>query len=65
MEQLARLIKSVAKVELSEVKAIGVGSIGPLDIRRGVILNPPNTLFRNVPIVEVLQRSFGEADYSP
>ena len=58
IEQFTRLIKNVAGDKLSEVQAIGVGSIGPLDVRKGVILNPSNAPFRNVPVVEMLSEEF-------
>ena len=63
IRQLADLVREVAGREVEEVRAIGVGSIGPVDIRRGVILNPPNALFRNVPVVEALSESFGVPVY--
>ncbi len=41
------------------VEAIGVGSIGPLDIRKGVIVNPPNLPAKNIPLRDVLVDKFG------
>lgn len=58
IQQLVRLINDVVGDELKEVQAIGVGSIGPLNVWKGVILNPPNALFRNVPLVESLFDKF-------
>ena len=54
IEQLVDLLREVAGEELRKVRAVGIGSIGPIDIRRGLILNPPNATFRNVPVVEAL-----------
>ncbi len=39
-------------VDLTVVKVIALGSPGPLDIKRGMILNPPNLALENVDIVE-------------
>jgi len=58
IDQVSRLIRLVAENKLTKVRAIGIGSIGTLDLVRGVILNPANASFRNVPIVEVLSERF-------
>ncbi|MDH5815736.1 MAG: ROK family protein [Candidatus Nezhaarchaeota archaeon] len=44
---------------MKDVIGIGVASIGPLDLRRGVILSPPNAPFRDVEIVASLEKAFG------
>lgn len=45
---------------LDRVRAVGVGTIGPLDIERGVVVNPPNlpvgTIDLGKPLVEVLKK---------
>ena len=42
------------------VKGIGISCGGPLDSRRGVILNPPNLPgWENVPLVDLLKERFG------
>lgn len=49
-----------AKVDASRILGLGVSSIGPVDIRSGVILDPPN--FRGprvIPIVRDLEQHFG------
>jgi len=58
IQQFIRLIRTVSAGDLDKVKAIGIGSIGPLDCWRGVILNPPNVPFKNVYIVETLRDLF-------
>lgn len=51
MNELFRMADELVK--LDNVAAIGIGSIGPLDIDRGLILNPPNFYgIRDVPIVK-------------
>ena len=42
-----------------EVEAIGVGSIGPLDLSRGCIVRTPNLPFDEISIVEPLEEAFG------
>jgi glucokinase len=38
---------------------IGLSVAGPVDIRRGVLLNPPNMTFRDVPVTAPLSDVFG------
>ena len=61
--QIIRMIKEAltkSGVDLREVAGIGVGAIGPLDLRRGVILKTPNLPFEEIPIVEPLEKEFGK-----
>ena len=37
-----------------QVQTIGVGCPGPLDIKRGLIINPPNLPFKNFPLKQLL-----------
>jgi glucokinase len=53
-KQIARMIKSLDV----EPASIGVGSIGPLDIKKGEIGATPNFAFKNIPIVTPLQDEF-------
>lgn len=48
---------------LDSVEAVGVASIGPLDLRRGVIVKPPNLLFNEVKLLEPLERMLGKRVY--
>ncbi|MEM2088896.1 MAG: ROK family protein [Thermoproteota archaeon] len=50
-------LKSLS-VTKEEVKAIGIGSIGPLDLRKGLVVNPPNLRVGTIPIVEGLGNHF-------
>ncbi|MCD6563156.1 MAG: ROK family protein [Thermoproteales archaeon] len=45
-------------LDLEEICGIGIGSIGPLDIRKGIIIKPANLPFENVPLVEPLEDRF-------
>ncbi len=47
----------------SELKGIGVGSIGPLDMRRGILIRPANLPVENVEVVAPLSREFGVPTY--
>ncbi|RLE97776.1 MAG: ROK family protein [Thermoprotei archaeon] len=50
-------------VSRGELRGIGVGSIGPLDMRRGILIKPANLPLENIPIVEPLKREFGVPTY--
>jgi glucokinase len=52
--QIARMIRSLSV----EPDAIGVGSIGPLDVRKGAIGATPNFAFKQIPIVAPLVEDF-------
>ncbi|MGQ9478925.1 MAG: ROK family protein [Thermoproteota archaeon] len=49
---------SFLRFEKKDLKAIGIGSIGPLDLKKGLIINPPNLKVGVIPIVESLTRYF-------
>jgi glucokinase len=42
-----------------KVRSIGIGAPGPIDQMRGVLVNPPNLPWRNVPLVAMLSRATG------
>jgi glucokinase len=57
---LATLINRVlARAGVSSPGAIGISACGPIDHRRGSIVNPPNLPFREIPLVEPLGEEFG------
>jgi len=52
-KQILAMISSLMKeTGVSDIAAVGIGSIGPIDMRRGIIVKPANLPFRNVPLVE-------------
>jgi glucokinase len=53
--QMIRMIRELMDAPI----AIGVGSIGPLDLKRGMITNTPNYPFNEIPVVEPLRKEFG------
>jgi len=54
ISQLKRLIKKE-----SEILGIGIGSIGPIDYKRGEIKNTPNLPFKKIPLISPLKKIFG------
>lgn len=61
---LNRIISTVetvldnSKIALDEIEAIGIGSPGPLDANKGVIITTPNLPFKNFNIVSPLKERF-------
>ena len=47
-------------ISIDEIEGIGVGSIGPLDLKRGIIIDTPNLPFKEIPIVKPLRREFNK-----
>jgi glucokinase len=66
---LDRIISVILKVaedsgkSLDEVKAIGIGSPGPLDAKRGMLLDPVNLPFRNFNLVGAIKDKFNIPTY--
>ena len=50
----AQIIRLVRSLDIEELAAIGVGSIGPIDIGTGSIVNTPNFPFKEIPVLEPL-----------
>ena len=61
---LGRVIKTVetviteGNVTLADIKAIGIGSPGPLDAKAGIIITTPNLPFKNFNLVKPLSENF-------
>ncbi|MGQ9679502.1 MAG: ROK family protein [Candidatus Bathyarchaeia archaeon] len=55
-KQIIRMIKAVNG---EEICAIGIGSIGPLELSTGRIVNTPNLPFKDIPIVKPISEAFG------
>lgn len=56
IEQLFSVIDALR--EKSSFSAIGIGSPGPLDCEKGMLLNPPNLPFRNFPLVKTVKKRY-------
>ncbi|AKA70369.1 ROK family protein [Clostridium scatologenes] len=47
-----------SKIDKNQILAVGIGSPGPLDAKKGIILTTPNLPFKNFNIVEPLKNKF-------
>ncbi len=57
--QVIKLIESLLQKEsLKKIAGIGISSIGPLDYKKGGILNTPNVPFKFIPLVKPLEKRF-------
>lgn len=64
LEKLLKTIDDVLEnVSLDEVKAIGVGSPGPLDVEKGLIVYTPNLPFKNFNIVSPIKERYNIDTY--
>ena len=64
MEKLLNTIDNVLEnVNLDEVRAIGVGSPGPLDVEKGLIVYTPNLPFKNFNIVGPIKEKYNIDTY--
>jgi glucokinase len=60
--QLIRLIRFLCKkhgVDTQALRGVGIASAGPLDMKRGVLVNPPNLPFDTIMLTEPLQDALG------
>jgi len=59
-EQIARIIHYLEekKVKTGKITGIGIGSAGPLDLKRGGLMRPTNIPYDFVPLVEPLEDMF-------
>ena len=60
---IIKAIREVCGEHIDEIEGIGIGSIGPLDIKRGILLNPPNIPFKEVPIVKPIMMELRKPVY--
>lgn len=47
----------------NEIKAIGIGSPGPLDAKKGIIISTPNLPFKNFELVKPIEEKFRAKTY--
>src|SRR4030067_2964866 len=56
--QIVRMIHRLTdRSGSNNIRAIGIGSIGPLDLKKGEVTGTPNLPFPCIPLVEPLSRS--------
>ena len=61
MAETIRLAVTAAKLKLDDIAALGVATPGLMDIRAGVILDPPNLKpWKNVPVRDYISKIFGK-----
>jgi glucokinase len=53
-----QIIKLIESIRTEEPNAIGIGSIGPIDLEKGMITNTPNYPFQYIPIEEPLVEEY-------
>src|SRR5699024_5835926 len=61
IENIKKEISNLIQVNdglIENIQGIGIGSPGPLDVRKGEITNPPNLPWRDVPIVQMVESYF-------
>lgn len=51
-------VMELGKVSIDRIKAIGIGSPGPLDIEKGIVVTTPNLPFKNFKLVEPIKNEF-------
>ncbi|MCD6095890.1 MAG: ROK family protein [Thermoprotei archaeon] len=62
--QITSMIKRlVTPEEMKKVRGIGIGSIGPLDIKEGKILLAPNLNLRDIPLAKPISEEFNRPVY--
>jgi len=64
-KQIIRMISSLIdeKTSMERIEGIGIGSAGPLDIRRGGLMKPTNLPFDFVPLVKPLEEEYNLPTY--
>ncbi len=64
MFDLIRKVLSESNVDIREVKAIGISSPGPIDYKKGKMLNPPNLKgWENTELVELFTKEFNKPTF--
>jgi glucokinase len=63
--QIIEIIRSIQarKTTTEEIQGIGIGSSGPLDVKRGCLMKPTNIPYDLVPLVEPLENEFSLPTY--
>ena len=57
---LCREVMQQAGVTLADIRAVGISAPGPLDVKKGILIAPPNNPgWRDVPVVEITRRNLG------
>lgn len=51
--------KLISGYGIKKFKGIGVSAVGPIDFKKGAIVNTPNIKYKFIPIAEPLKKAFG------
>ena len=62
-EAITELINDLGRDLTAEVQGIGIGTIGPLNIREGEVVNTPNNPLRNFALLKPLSKKFNLPTY--
>jgi glucokinase len=54
----AQIVRMAHELGMESVEAVGVGSIGPIDLSSGSIVDTPNFPFKEIPVTELLREEF-------
>lgn len=57
------MVLEASKISEQDVRAIGIGSPGPLDSEKGIIITTPNLPFKNYNLVKPIEERFGIKTY--
>lgn len=52
------IFSAINEVKSGKLLGIGIGSPGPMDYKNGIVTNPVNLPFRNVPLKKIIQKKF-------
>lgn len=66
LDRIIQVIDNIIETSgknISEIKAIGIGSPGPLDAKKGIIITTPNLPFKNFELVKPIQDRYGLPTY--
>ncbi len=55
---ISKIISSIERIKDKKIMGIGIGSPGPMDYKKGVITNPVNLPFKNVPLKKIIKNTF-------
>lgn len=55
---IKNIISAVNEVKSGKIAGIGIGSPGPMDYKKGIIINPVNLPFRNISLKNIIQNKF-------
>jgi glucokinase len=57
--QIVEMIRSLLKGRSVKLEGVGIASAGPLDLKRGAVVNSPNLGFSLIPLVDPVQEELG------